>query len=89
MKSFTQLKKAVKDNVPLVWNDPDPIKGNDYTITYIEPLDDFEDDDRDIPILIQYGGGSEAEVYLHEIIKKQLHNSNNQFIFVNIKNIKL
>jgi len=70
MKSFTQLKKAVKDNVPLVWNDPDPIKGNDYTITYIEPLDDFEDEYDDIPILIQYGGGSEAEVYLHEIIKK-------------------
>jgi len=70
MKSFSQLKKAVKDNVPLVWNDPDKIKGNDYTITYIEPIDDFEDEDRDIPILIQYGGGSEAEVYLHEIIKK-------------------
>jgi hypothetical protein len=70
MKNFTQLKKAITDNIPLVWNDPDPIKGNDYSITYIEPIDDFEDDDRDIPILIQYGDGSEAEVFIHEIIKK-------------------
>ena len=70
MKNFTQLKKAIKDNITLVWNDPDPIKGNDYTITYIEPIDDFEDDDRDITILIKYGDGSEAEVFIHEIIKK-------------------
>lgn len=70
MKNFTQLKKAIADNVPLVWNDPDPIKGNDYTITYIESIDDFEDDDRGIPILIKYGDGSEAEVFIHEIIKK-------------------
>lgn len=70
MKNFTELKKAITDNVPLVWNDPYQIEGNDYTITFIEPLDDFEDDDRNIPILIQYGGGSEAEVFIHEIIKK-------------------
>lgn len=70
MKNFTELKKAITDNVPLVWNDPNPIDGNDYTITFIEPLDDFEDDDRNMPILIQYGGGSEAQVFIHEIIKK-------------------
>ena len=65
MKSFKELKTAIKNNIPLVWNDPDPIEGNDYTITYIEPLGDIND--RDSPILIQYGGGSEAEVFLHEI----------------------
>jgi hypothetical protein len=70
MKNFTELKKAITDNVPLVWNDPYQIEGNDYTITFIEPLDDFEDDDRNMPILIQYGGGSEAQVFIHEIIKK-------------------
>ena len=70
MENFTELKKAITDNVPLVWNDPYQIEGNDYTITFIEPLDDFEDDDRNMPILIQYGGGSEAQVFIHEIIKK-------------------
>lgn len=70
MKNFKQLKKAIADNVTLVWNDPDPIKGNDYTITYIEPIDEFEDKDFDIPILIQYGDGSKAGVFIHEILKK-------------------
>lgn len=68
MKNFAELKKAVAEKTPLKWNDPDPIKGTDYTITYIEPLDDIDDDEdpRGFPILIQYGG-SEAEVYLSEI----------------------
>ena len=72
MENFTELKKAITDNVPLVWNDPYQIEGNDYTITFIEPLDEIDDDEdpRGFPILIQYGGGSEAEVFLHEIIKK-------------------
>lgn len=71
MKTFAELKKAVVENKPLVWNDPDPIKGTDYTITYIEPLDEIDDDEdpRGYPILIQYGG-SEAEVFLHEILTK-------------------
>ncbi len=69
MKTFKQLRKAIADKKTMVWNDPDPIKGNDYTITYIEDISDFEDEfDRDTPILIQYGGGSEAEVYLFEIL---------------------
>ena len=57
----------------MVWNDPDPIEGNDYTIWFIEDIDDDveEADMVDYPILIQYGGGgSEAQVYLHEIILK-------------------
>jgi hypothetical protein len=40
-------------------------------ITYIEDLTQFEgfseEDNAHCPILIQYGGGSEAEVYLTEI----------------------
>ena len=71
MKSFKELKTAIENNTPLVWNDPDFIEGNDYTISYIEEIDN--NFDRDTPILIQYNdGGSEAQVFLHEIlIKKQ------------------
>lgn len=69
MRSLKELKKAIKNKTPLVWNDPDPIPGNDYTITFIEEIDE-EDFDTDMPILIQYGGGSEAQVFLHEILCK-------------------
>lgn len=68
MKNLNDLKEAINNKVPLVWNDPDPIPGNDYNITYIEPL--TQEMDEHTPILIQYGGGSEAEVYLHEILIK-------------------
>jgi hypothetical protein len=66
---LAELKQAIAENKTLVWNDPDPIEGNDYTITFIEDIDEevFCDD---YPIFIQYGGGSEAEVYLHEIVLK-------------------
>jgi hypothetical protein len=67
MKNIQELIKAVNDNVTLVWNDPDPIEGNDYTITYVENLDENEFDN-DTPIFIMYGKGSEAQVYLHEIL---------------------
>jgi hypothetical protein len=72
MRTFKELKEAVKNNLTMVWNDPDPIEGNDYTITYIENLDhiDNEEDYRGFPILIQYGEGSEAEVFLNEILIK-------------------
>jgi len=71
MRSLAELKQAVAENKQLVWNDPDPIKGNDYTINFIEDLDE-EDFDDDYPILIQYNDfGSEAQVYLHEIILKK------------------
>jgi hypothetical protein len=70
MRTIKELKQAINDKKILVWNDPDPIKGNDYTISYIEELDD--DMDEEFPILIQYNnGGSEAQVYLHEIILKK------------------
>jgi hypothetical protein len=68
MTTFNELKSAIWNNTPLVWNDPDPIEGNDYTISWIEPIS--EDDDEHTPILIQYGEGSEAQVFLHEILKK-------------------
>ena len=74
MKSLAELKQAVAENKQLVWNDPDPIKGNDYTINFIEDIDEeFDDDDFSMyPILIQYNDfGSEAQVYLHEIILKK------------------
>jgi hypothetical protein len=73
MKNLLELKQALADNKQLVWNDPDPIKGNDYTINFIEDInEEFNDDDFvDYPILIQYNDfGSEAEVFLHEIILK-------------------
>ena len=69
METIFKLQKAIKENKQLFWNDPLPIKGNNYEITYIETItDDF---DNDTPILIQYGGGSEAEVFLHEIVEKK------------------
>ena len=69
MRTFKELKDSINNNVTLVWNDPDPIEGTDYTITYIEDISDIDDneDPNGYPILIQYGG-SEAQVYLHEII---------------------
>jgi hypothetical protein len=44
-----------------VWNDPDPIEGNDYNITYRKDYPNTEES------LIHYGGGSEAEVFTREI----------------------
>lgn len=71
MKTIKQLTKAIQEGKQLRWNDPQPIKGSDYTITYIEDLMDVEEEDaQDYPILIQYGEGSEAEVFLSEIILK-------------------
>jgi hypothetical protein len=72
METLVELKQAIADKKELVWADPDPIKGNDYTISFIEDLSEIEEEDmRGFPILIQYNrGGSEAEVLLHEILLK-------------------
>jgi hypothetical protein len=68
MKNFKELNNALLSNKVLIWNDPDPIEGNDYIISFIEDLEDL---DEDSPIFIQYNqGGSEAQVFLHEIIIK-------------------
>ena len=68
MKNLLELKTALSNGDRLVWKDPDSIPENDYTITWIEEIDE-EEFDVDCPILIQYNEGSEAQVYLHEIIK--------------------
>jgi hypothetical protein len=57
----------------MIWNDPDPIEGNDYRVVYFKELCDKT-------ALIQYGVGeinSEAEVFLSELedIDLQYHTS--------------
>jgi len=71
-----EIKQAQKDGKPMVWSDPLPIEGNDYTISHIEDLskyDEFNDEEmEDIPLLIQYNdGGSEAEIFITEIKLKE------------------
>lgn len=69
MKHIKELITAIEYQKPLVWNDPDPIKGNDYTINWIEGI--TSEFDEHTPILIQYNNGqSEAQVFLHEILLK-------------------
>lgn len=69
MKHIRQLITAINYQKPLVWNDPNPIKSNDYTISWIEGI--ILDFDKHTPILIQYNNGqSEAQVFLHEILLK-------------------
>ena len=56
----TWVNALMADYKP-VWNDPDPIAGSDYTITYRENYGEIS--------LIHYGSRSEAEVFNHEIIE--------------------
>jgi hypothetical protein len=63
----TELIQAVKDGVTLVWADPEPIEGNNYTIRKVTLFDECEDE-----ATIQYGEAntlmlSEAEVFISEI----------------------
>ena len=77
MTNFGELRDAVNSNKKLIWNDPDPIEGNDYLIDEINDFRDIEDDFdggilddevmKDYIFTIQYGGGSEAEVTMSEI----------------------
>jgi len=70
MKHIQELITAVEYQKPLIWNDPEPIKENDYTISWIEEI--TSDIDKLDPILIQYNNGqSEAQVFLHEILLKK------------------
>ena len=65
MKRWKKIKEHFKQGGTIIWNDPDPIDGNDYKLSYLEDLDEV---DSDTPILIQYNaGGSEAQVFLHEL----------------------
>ena len=52
MKTINELITAIQDKKTLVWNDPDPIDGNDYTISWIEEID--SEFDEHTPILIHY-----------------------------------
>jgi len=69
MRTIKELITAIEYQKPLIWNDPEPITGNDYTISWIEGV--TSDMDELDPILIQYNNGlSEAQVFLHEILLK-------------------
>ena len=60
------LMTAFVNGIPLKWNDPDPIEGNDYTITNVLQVNKEAG-----TATIEYNGGSsEAEVYLSEIERK-------------------
>ena len=68
-KRWISIKEHFKNGGKLLWNDPDPIKGNDYVVSFLEEIPDDEEIDRTTPILIQYNNGdSEAQVFLHELI---------------------
>lgn len=70
---LNELIKAIAEKSPMVWNDPDPIEGNDYTIDTVTILNGDVGDDEDMGdmcALIQYGGGSEATVFISEISLK-------------------
>ena len=70
--NYKELQQAIENKTPIIWNDPLPIEGNDYTVSYID-LPKWEDDfdENDLIILIQYNdGGSEAEVLIHELSLK-------------------
>lgn len=71
---LTEIREAQKNKVPMVWNDPLPIEGNDYTIKQIFDMpskDECSDEDgEDYILLIHYGEGSEAEVTPNEISLK-------------------
>ena len=63
--NIREVKDAVINQQKLVWNDPDPIEGNDYTVQKIWNIDEET-------AMIQYGEDdteclSEAEVYLTEL----------------------
>ena len=69
VKNSHELIKFWLSGKSLYWNDPEPIEGNDYKITFIKDLTGEEN--RTTPLCIQYNNGkSEAEVFLHEIIIK-------------------
>ena len=78
IKSNKLIAEFMDESI-LKWNDPSPIEGNDYRINKIDLsyycVDKFKRDD-DI-IVIQYGQGSEAEVFRQEIeeIDLQYHSS--------------
>ena len=68
MENIREVKEAVISQQKMVWNDPDPIDGNDYTVQKIWNIDEET-------AIIQYGEDnseylSEAEVYISELALK-------------------
>ena len=66
--NIREVKDAVINQQKMVWNDPDPIEGNDYIVQKIWNIDEET-------AMIQYGEYnskylSEAEVYLTELTLK-------------------
>ena len=67
--NIREVKDAVLNQNKMIWIDPDPIDGNDYTVQKIWNINNET-------AMIQYGEDdskllSEAEVYLNEITLKQ------------------
>jgi hypothetical protein len=68
---FDKPKPIPFSQVKLIWDDPDPVPGTDYTVRSMR----WQDYDDHAPILITYGsateepmGLSEAEVFPHELM---------------------
>ena len=66
MPSADLLMKSIRNRDLIVWNDPDPIDGNDYSVRKIWDINEDT-------AMIQYGSEdqeflSEAEVFLSEIV---------------------
>jgi len=67
--NIDEVKDAVINQTKMVWNDPDPIEGNDYTVQSIWNIDDEN-------AMIQYGEDgdeylSEAEIFISELSIKE------------------
>ena len=70
--NIIEVKDAVINQQKMVWNDPNPIEDNDYTVQKIWNINEET-------AMIQYGEGnskylSEAEVYLTELTIKKNYN---------------
>jgi len=46
----------------LIWNDPDPIEGIDYSIVSLQQIND------ETALIVYNQGQSEAEVFLREVV---------------------
>lgn len=67
MRTIKELKEWLDAGNKIMWNDPEPIIGNDYTIVDID-LEDIESNFEMITITYNQGH-TEAQAYLHEIHK--------------------
>jgi hypothetical protein len=59
--NIIEVKNAVIKRQKMVWNDPDPIEGNDYTVQKIWKIN------KETAIITYNDGASDAEVYLSEL----------------------